>query len=409
MYLIEILILLLVLFLSAFFSGSEIALISLSRVKIQQMLQEKRKGSQTIKKIRKNPHKLLINIVIANNIVNIFGASFATAIAIKLFGNYGIGIATGIMTFLILTFGEIIPKTFARKHNEKISLLVAKPIFVTEIILFPLIKLFELFTIGINKKDKDQEKITKEEIKTMIKMGEEEGAIHYVEKEMIHNIFMFNNTEAWEVMTPRTKLLALEINSPLKKIISTIKKVGFSRIPVYKKTIDNIQGTLYVKHLLPYLTKKNPKIKLEKIMRPIFFIPRNKKIGNLLKEFQNKKIHIAIVVDEFGITEGVITLEDLLEEIFGEIYDEYDVIKNPIKKIDKKTFMVDGSTEIDVINKKLKISLPDSDETNTLGGLILEKLEKIPKKGTKIDFKKAKLIISKREKQRIDKIKIIKK
>jgi len=144
-------------------------------------------------------------------------------------------------------------------------------------------------------------------------------------------------------------------------------------------------------------------------MRPIFFIPRNKKIGNLLKEFQNKKIHIAIVVDEFGITEGVITLEDLLEEIFGEIYDEDDIIPNPIKKIDKKTFIVDGSTEIDIINKKLKINLPDSDETNTIGGLILEKLEKIPKKGTKIDFKKAKLIISKRDKQRIDKIKIIKK
>jgi len=229
------------LFLSAFFSSSEIALISLNKLDVRHLLEKRRKGAGTIARLKKDPHRLLINIAIANNIVNIFAASFATAVSIKLFGSYGVGIATGVMTFLVLTFGEIIPKTLATRNAESIALSVAKPIYIIGIIITPLIKFFDGITHLITKGGKD-EKVTEEEIKTLITMGEEEGAIEKVEKEMIHNIFTFNDIDAWEVMTPRTEILALDIKTEIKEVISTIKNTGFSRIPVYEDMIDNIKG-----------------------------------------------------------------------------------------------------------------------------------------------------------------------
>ncbi len=408
MYLIDLLILIIMLFLSAFFSSSEIALISLNKLDVRHLLEKRRKGAGTIARLKKDPHRLLINIAIANNIVNIFAASFATAVSIKLFGSYGVGIATGVMTFLVLTFGEIIPKTLATRNAESIALSVAKPIYIIGIIITPLIKFFDGITHLITKGGKD-EKVTEEEIKTLITMGEEEGAIEKVEKEMIHNIFTFNDIDAWEVMTPRTEILALDIKTEIKEVISTIKNTGFSRIPVYEDMIDNIKGILYVKDLLPYINHKKPRIKLNEIIRPAFFIPRNKRIDNLLKEFQNRKNHMAIVVDEYGGIEGVVTLEDLLEEIIGEIYDEDDIIERPIRKIDNKTFLVKGSTELDLVNRKLKLHLKELEESTTIGGLILDTLGRIPKKGERINLNKAIAIIEKTEQQRIDEIRLIKK
>ena len=408
MYIIDMLILIIMLFLSAFFSSSEIALISLNKLDVRHLLEKKKKGAETIARLKKDPHKLLINIAIANNIVNIFAASFATAVAIKLFGSHGVGIATGVMTFLVLTFGEIIPKTLATKNAEYIALSVAKPIYIIGIILTPIIKFFDGVTYlitkgGINKK------VTEEEIKTLITMGEEEGAIEKIEKEMIHNIFTFNDINVWEVMTPRTEIFALNLDAELKKVITTIKNTGFSRIPIYEKRIDNIKGILYIKDLLPYINHKKPKVKLNEIIRPAFFIPRNKRIDNLLKEFQNRKTHIAIIVDEHGGVEGLVTLEDLLEEIIGEVYDEDDIIEKPIKKINSKTFLIKGATELDLVNRKLKLNLKEIEKSTTISGLILDTIGRIPKKGEKINLKKAIAIIEKTEQQRIDEIRLIKK
>ncbi|MBC8443966.1 HlyC/CorC family transporter [Candidatus Woesearchaeota archaeon] len=396
------------LFLSAFFSSSEIALISLNKLDVRHLLEKKGKGAETIAKLKKDPHRLLINIAIANNIVNIFATSFATAVAIKLFGSYGVGIATGVMTFLVLTFGEIIPKTLATKNAESIALSVAKPIYLIGIILTPIIKFFDGMTHLITKGGVDK-KVTEEEIKTLIAMGEEEGAIEKVEKEMIHNIFTFNDIDVWEVMTPRTEIFALDFDVELKEVISTIKNTGFSRIPIYEKRIDNIKGILYVKDLLSYINHNKPKVKLNEIIRPAFFIPRNKRIDNLLKEFQNRKTHIAIIVDEHGGVEGLVTLEDLLEEIIGEVYDEDDIIERPIRKIDDKTFLIKGCTELDLVNRKLKLNLKDIEKSTTINGLIIDTIGRIPKKGERIDLKKAIAIIEKTEQQRIDEIRLIKK
>ncbi len=403
---IEILILTIVLLLSAFFSSSEIALISLSKSKIKHLVKQKKRGSKTLEKIRENPHKLLINIAIANNIVNIFGASFATAIAIDLFGNKGVGIATGVMTFLILTFGEIVPKTMATKHTEKIALFVAKPLFVLEIIFTPIIKLFELLTKLFTGKGKDQQ-ITEEEIKTMVSLGQEEGAINKIEEEMIHKIFNFDDIHTWEVMTPRTEITALEIGCSQKNILDTVKESGFSRIPIYESDIDHIVGILYTKDLIKYVRSKR-KINLKNIMRPVLFVPKNKRIDTLLKEFQNKKIHIALVVEEHGGIEGLVTLEDILEEITGEIYDETDNEEKPIKKIARNKYMIKGSTELDIINKKLRISLEEKEDSNTIGGLILDHLERIPKKNDELEINKIKIKIKKVDRQKIEEIELTK-
>jgi putative hemolysin len=403
----EIITLTIVLFLSAFFSSSEIALISLSRLKIRHLVDQKRKGSIILKKIRESPHQLLINIAIANNVVNIFGASFATAIAIEMFGNSGVGIATGIMTFLILTFGEIIPKTIATKHAEKIALMAARPIYIIGIILKPLINLFEGITKAVMR-EKNIPKITEDEIKTLVTMGEEEGAIEKIEKEMIHNIFTFNDIHAWEVMTPRTKVISLEVNSKLNEIKKTIKESGFSRIPIYEENKDNIIGLLYIKDLISYLNTKR-KINLKKIARKTLFIPRNKRIDLLLKEFQNKKMHMAMVVNEHGGIEGVVTLEDLLEEITGEIYDETDKEEKPIKRIEPRTYLIKGNTELDLINEQLKLDLEEREDSNTISGLILDRLGRIPKKKDKLKIKDIEIIITKVDMQRIEEIKLIKK
>ena len=402
----EILILFIVLSLSAFFSSSEIALISLSKSKIKHLVKQKKRGSETLEKIREDPHKLLINIAIANNIVNIFGASFATAIAIDLFGNKGVGIATGVMTFLILTFGEIIPKTMATKHTERIALFAAKPLFILEILFSPIIKLFELLTKMFTKKGKDQQ-ITEEEIKTMISLGQEEGAINKIEEEMIHKIFNFDDIHAWEVMTPRTDITALEIGTSQKEILETVQESGFSRIPIYEEDIDHIVGILYTKDLIKYIKSKR-KINLKNIMRPVLFIPKNKRIDSLLKEFQNKKIHIALVVEEHGGIEGLVTLEDLLEEITGEIFDETDNEEKLIRKIDRNKYIIKGSAELDIINKKLRIALEEREDSNTISGLILDHLERIPKKNDKLELNGIKIKIKKVDRQRIEEIELIK-
>lgn len=403
---IEILILFIVLLLSAFFSSSEIALISLSKSKIKQLVKQKKRGSETLEKIREDPHKLLINIAIANNIVNIFGASFATAIAIDLFGNKGVGIATGVMTFLILTFGEIIPKTMATKHTERIALFAAKPLFILEILFSPIIKLFELLTKLFTKRGREQQ-ITEEEIKTMISLGQEEGAINKIEEEMIHKIFNFDDIHAWEVMTPRTDITALEIGTSQKEILETVQESGFSRIPIYEEDIDHIVGILYTKDLIKYIKSKR-KINLKNIMRPVLFIPKNKRIDSLLKEFQNKKIHIALVVEEHGGIEGLVTLEDLLEEITGEIFDETDNEEKLIRKIDRNKYIIKGSAELDIINKKLRIALEEREDSNTISGLILDHLERIPKKNDKLELNGIKIKIKKVDRQRIEEIELIK-
>ena len=407
----EIVLLIILLLLSGFFSGAEVALISLTKVKARHMVEQKKFGAVFIKKLKEDPQRMLATILIGNNLVNVAAAAIATSMAIGIFQNYAIGIATGVMTLLILVFGEITPKSIAAQNNEIISQLVAAPIWYLSIILAPILNILDKFLnrfikfIGIKSKEKA---ITEEEIISMIKTAEEEGSIKEIEKKMIDSIFEFDDINVNEISTPRTDMVLVESKSSVADAMKLILKKKFSRIPVYEKNRDNIVGIVYLKDLMMYMDDKKKNMSLSKIMKKLYVVPETKKISNLLRQFQKRKEHMAIVVDEHGSVTGLVTIEDVLEEIVGEIMDETDKIDPNIKKIGKNIWVVKGKTDIDEVNEKLHMKLKGKDY-DTLSGFILKYTGKIPKEDEEIVYGKYKLKIEEREGHRISKVKVEKK
>ena len=408
--------LMILLALSAFFSGAETALFSLNKLHLKK-LQRKEQTLQveSIVKLLDDPQKTLITILIGNMFVNITASSLATYLAIKLFGNIGVGIASGFMVFMILVFGEVVPKSLAITHAEKISKRVARTIELLSMILFPLIKLLKLLINGLYNlfrmnKNRGKKEITEEDLVTLINVGKDEGVIEEQEKKMIKNIFEFGDTTVKEVMIPRVDIDFAPHDISLTSIVNMIKKSGHSRIPVYEGTIDNIIGILYVKDILK-IYRKLFQLKeifdVKKILRKAYFVPENKKIDELLDIFQKDRIQIAIVIDEYSGTDGLVTMEDVLEEIVGEIIDEYDKEIELFKKIDENTFIADGMINIDKINEILHIKIPE-DDFETLGGFIYKLIEKVPREEEEIIYKNIKIIIKRVIKNRIKRVKIIK-
>ncbi len=384
----NIILLLLLLILSAFFSGVETAITSISRIKIKHLLEKGNKKAKKLEKLKSKPQRLLITILIGNNVVNIGASSLATALMLELFPNeLGIAIATGLMTLLILTFGEIAPKTFAIRNAEKISLHAAGPLLLLEKILFPIVFIFEIFTKTLNKifGGSKEKNLTEAELKTIVSIGEQEGAINAEEKEMIQKVFEFNDIPVNEVMTQLSEIEAIEAETTIKKLKTIIKKTNYSRLPVYNKTIDNVIGLLYVKDILEYWAK-GKKFKLIDIIRKPFFVPETKKIDKLLKEMQATKTHLALVINEHGGLVGLITIEDIIEEIVGEIYDEDDIIPS-IVEIKPNFYRIDSRVTIEEFNKKFKTKF-NSKEYETIAGLIHKKLDRLPKKNDKIRLNK---------------------
>ncbi|MBN2127095.1 MAG: HlyC/CorC family transporter [Candidatus Diapherotrites archaeon] len=373
---------------SAFFSGVETALTSISRMRIKHLIEKGNINAKKVQELKENPQRLLITILLGNNVVNIGASSLATALTLQLFpSELGIAIATGIMTLLILTFGEITPKTIALRNAEKISLAVAGPLLLMEKILFPIIFLFEEFNKISNSffGGKTAHNLTEAELRSIVSLGEEEGAINAEEKEMIHKIFEFNDIPVVEVMTPVSEIEAIESGIPIKKLKSIIGKTTYSRLPVYNKSIDNVLGILYIKDILEYWAKGKA-FKLNDLLRKPFFVPETKKIDVLLKEMQATKTQIALVVNEHGGLIGVITIEDILEEIVGEIYDEDDTIPS-ITEIRPNFFRVNPQIDLISFNEKFGTEF-DSLEFETVAGLIHKKLDRIPKKNDKIKLSK---------------------
>ena len=348
--------------------------------------------------------------------VNISASSLATYLAIKLMGNMGIGIASGIMIFIILVFGEIVPKSLAVANAEAISKKVARPIEIISTGLLPLIKFFKMI-INImyyffgKKSVKEKKEITEEDLITLIEMGNDEGVIEEEEKKMIRNIFEFGDTTVKEVMIPRVDMDCIPSDTKLNLILKLIKKMGHSRIPVYEETIDNIIGILYAKDLLgiykQWYTSKE-KLALKEIIRKAYFVPENKKIDDLLDIFQKDRIQIAIAIDEYGGTAGLVTMEDVVEEVVGEIIDEYDKEIKLFEITEDNTVIADGNIDIEKINDILNIEIPEND-FETLGGFIFDLLGRVPKKGEKIKYQNLRMIIERVAKNRIRSVKIIKK
>ncbi|MGB2782434.1 MAG: hemolysin family protein [Atribacterota bacterium] len=403
--------------LSAFFSGTETALFSLNKLQLKKMQKEEENNwrVKSIVRLLDDPQRTLISILIGNMFVNISASSLATYLAIKFFGNIGIGIASGVMIFTILVFGEIVPKSLAVANADKISKRVARPIEIISLVLFPLIKFFKMIIIALyylfgKKSVKVKKEITQEDLITLIDVGKDEGVIEEEEKKMIRNIFEFGDTMVKEVMIHRVDMACIPSDTKLNSILKLIKKMGHSRIPVYEETIDNIIGILYAKDLLGiyekwYISKE--KFDLKKIMRKAYFVPENKKIDELLDIFQKDRIQIAIAVDEYGGTAGLVTMEDVVEEVVGEIIDEYDKEIKLFEITEDNTIIADGNISIEKINEILNIEIPEND-FETLGGFIFDLLGRVPKKGEKIKYHNLKIIIELVVKNRIRRVKIIK-
>lgn len=405
----QIIILLILILFSALFSGIETALMSLNMIKVKSLVKQKKKGAETLHRIKQNPHKLIITILIGNNVVNIGAASLATVIFTNLAGSSGVGIATGVMTFLILVFGEITPKTFASQNAERVSLLVARPIEFLSYILSPLVKIFEAISRVMTKLlgSKKEKEISEEELKTIVTMGKEEGILTKEAAKMMHNVLEFRGTKVTEIMTPKVGVEMIDGNSKLKDVIDFVAKTPYSRYPVYSENKDKIIGILDVDDVLKYVKNKKLDVKVKDIDRPVFFVPESKEIDDLLSEFEGRDVPLAVVVDEYGKVSGLVTVEDILEEIVGDIFDKSKRESVYIKKISDKLIRADARASVEEINEILHLGLKEMN-FNTIAGFVESRLQRVPKKGEKIKLKNITIEVDEVTKQGIKSVKIIK-
>ncbi len=389
----ELFLIVLSLILSAFFSSAETALTSMSKVKVAQIIDSNSKNSKYFVLWMKHPNKMLNTILIGNNVVNIFASVLAGNLANKISGSSQIALTTAVMTILILFFGEITPKTFAKHNAEKLSGLYIRVLSFFYYMLYPftyIINIFVKIVIKImgGKIDKEQPLLTEEELEFMINVGEEEGILEDETKEMMHNIMDINDISVKEIMVPRTEMAALSVNATPEEVLGVIDEYEFSRIPVYENDLDHITGILYVKDLIKYARDGLNGLNLREMLREALFIPETKNIYDLFKEFQSKRVHLAIVIDEYGGVAGLVTMEDILEEIVGEIRDEYDLSEeDEFIKIQDGVYMVDAGMDLDDFCENLNIEkTEDMNEYETVAGLVYDLADKIPSQGDEFEF-----------------------
>lgn len=397
------------LFLSGFFSSAETAFTTVSAIKIRQLIEEGNKQARLVDKIIENKSKMLSAILIGNNLVNIISSALATIIAQRLFGEFAISFATGILTILVLIFGEITPKTLATIHSLKLALFYSNIIYGLMFILTPVIfiinflanSLMRLFGINPNEKASS---FTENEIRTIVDVGHEEGVIEKEEKLMINNVFDFGDAVASDVMVPKVDMTMADINSTYDELIKIFRQERYTRIPIYQDTTDNVIGIINMKDLLLY----NPDhiFDIRNFLRSAYFTYENKKISELMVEMKKTSVNIVIVLDEYGITSGLITIEDLLEEIVGEIRDEYDADEeDAMKEISENKYVIEGQLKISDVNDRLNLKL-HSEKYDSIGGLIIEKLDRFPNPGDKVIIDNVSLEVLTMEKMRIDTIEI---
>ncbi len=381
----QIIVLIALILMSGFFSSAETALFSISNVKARHIAKSRSKRNTLIKKMKEDPHKLLSTILIGNNLVNVAASALATALAIELAANHAVGIATGVMTLAILIFGEIFPKSIATRNNILIARMVIIPLHWLSILFSPMI-MFLNFIPQITNKIQKKHRVTEEELKTFVEVVEEEGEIKQVEKELIKNIFEFDDTNASEIMTPRGDMFVVDADEELD--LEAIIQSGYTRIPVIQGDIDHVVGILNIKDLFMEQAKGNGEIDVRKMMNKPYFVPEYKKLDSLLHQFKKRKQHMAIIVDEHGGVSGLITLEDALEEIVGEIVDETDKDEPQIIRVKPDEWIVPGKSEIEEVNEKIPMNIPDSKEYDTFSGYILDTIERIPRENEEISVGK---------------------
>jgi CBS domain containing-hemolysin-like protein len=395
---------LILLILSGFFSSAETALFSISRTKARHLSKSESKAFQLIHKMKRDPHKLLSTILVGNNVVNIGASALATSLAFEIFPHFAVGLSTGIMTLLILVFGEVFPKSLATRNNVAIAKLVIFPVYYCSLLFFPVL-LFLNFIPKLTGKIQKTPTLTEEELKTFVEVVEEEGEIKEEEMELIHNIFELDDTSASEIMTPRADMFVIDAGKPLN--IEEIMQSGYSRIPVMDGDFDHIIGVVNIKDLFHHYVTVGCDIDPREIMMPPYFVPENKKLDSLVKQFRTRKNHMAIVVDEHGGVSGLITLEDALEELVGEISDESDIEEEPLIQVTgENDWIVLGKAEIETVNESLPMMIPDAESYDTFSGYVLDAIGRIPNENEEILIGAFTVTVLEKEGNRLNKFKV---
>ena len=391
--------------LSGVFSGAEIALFSVPLTRAKALANEGVRGAQALARLKSNPERLLVTLLICNNVVNIAAASVATYAATEAFGSAGIGIATGGMTLLILFFGEIIPKTFAAAHALKLSLLTAPMFLWLTRLALPIVLPFEAVSRLVLPSSATIPSVTESEIRALTLLGHQAGAIEEHERELIERAFALDSTRAWAVMTPRTEIFAWPAERKLGEIATELRDVPYSRIPVYGASLDDITGVLHVRDAFEALVAGRHDVKLGTLAREPLFVPHSASLVQLLAVFRSRRIHMGVVVDEHGGTDGIVTLEDILEELVGEITDELDIPDESIVRVGQGEILVEGGTDLKEINQLFDTGFPVH-EHRTVNGLLLDGFGRVPDPGETLELEGVRIEVLEASETQVQRVRI---
>ena len=401
----ELLSLLALVLVSALLTGAEAAYFSLGRARLKRLAEQHDPEQGPLQPLLSKPHDLLVTILVGITLANIGASAIATAMAATLFGPLGLAISIGVMTVLILVFGEVLPMTLAVEHPERYSAWVSRPVAWLSALLWPVRGILSALTamtlrlVG-SERQRGEPEISEEELRTLVDVGAREGVVDRAEREMIHKVFELEDTLVREVMVPRPDMFCLDMATPPPDILPLLREHLHSRVPVFEDTVDHIVGVLYTKDLLPHLKGLPPDFDLRSRLHPPYFVPESKRADALLREFQAKKLHLAVVVDEYGGTAGLVTLEDLLEELVGEIRDEFDEDEHLIQKVDATSYRVSGKLPIDDLNAATGLHL-SKDSFDTVGGWVLDLFGRVPNKGEKTQAGDVTVTVEKVERTRV--------
>lgn len=394
---------------SAVFSSSETAITSVSKIKVRQLDQKDNKNAHLLKKLHDNMQATISTILIGNNIVNIAASSIATILFTKYFNENGAVVSTVVMTIFVLIFGEVLPKTIAQYKNKSVALKFSRFIYLLTIIFKPIVKVLNLLTRLVIRlfigEDEDSSTLTEEELKTLVEVSEEEGVIKNQETEIMINALELKESLAVDIMTPRTSMASVDIEDAENDLKEIIKNITYSRIPVYEDNIDDIIGVLHIKELAHKIIEDDREIKIRDILKPAFYAYEYIPVVDLFKQMRAKNISISIIIDEYGGTSGIVTMEDILEELVGEIDDEYDNEKE-VTKLSDNEYLVDPEMRIDEVNERFNLNI-QSKKFDSIGGFVIELLDRMPKSKDEVEFENLKFVVVNVDKRKITQLMII--
>lgn len=407
---IQLVVLVILLALSAFFSSAETALTTVNRLRVRALVDDGDARAIVLAKVIDDPGKLLSAILIGNNIVNISASSIATLLATKFFGSAGAGIATGVMTLLVLIFGEVTPKTMASLKAEKMALSYAKTVYGIMFVFTPLIFILDLLSGGLLRllgvdPDKRDDSVTEEDLRTIVEAGHEDGVLETEEHKMINNVFDFGDHQAKDIMVPRVDMCFLKLDATYEDFMEIYREEKFTRIPVYEETRDNVIGILNVKDLILY--DKSQEFHVKDFLREAYYTYEFKNTSELMMEMRKNSISIAIVLDEYGATAGLVTLEDLLEEIVGDIRDEFDEAEaEEVQQLGEREYLVEGACKLEDLNDMIGLGI-ESEDYDSIGGIVIDALQHLPSEGEEVTLDNGtRLVVEKIDKNRIEKVHI---